>query len=64
MTYKICTDCVHYMGEDYPNYFLCSLKTETDLVTGKETYRSCYVERDSEGSCGPAGKNFEPKEEE
>lgn len=57
---KFCKDCKHKVST-FTNPE-CKLEvTEVNYVYGFENYLKCSQTRMPHGSCGPEGKNFEPK---
>jgi hypothetical protein len=54
-TKKICRDCIHFIGEDNQ----CRKFGDTNLVTGKVTYRSATSVRENEKECGENAIHFE-----
>jgi len=69
-TKKFCRDCKHIILHEPPQkdfgFARCGLAPlGANFVSGESSgFRFCNVERkyDIEGSCGPEGRNFEPKE--
>ena len=71
-THKICKKCKHYEPAPFLSLFTSRFDTcehphthpaFTDLITGKELSRRCYIERDdrwlSVGACGTDAKYYE-----
>jgi hypothetical protein len=59
---NFCKDCKHKASTLTTP--VCKLEvTEVDYVYGFERYLECSQARMKYGSCGPEGKNFEPKHE-
>lgn len=67
---KYCVDCKHYSRmafatEDFAKCLVSVRDEEVNLVTGikpPKRYGYCDFERQATYTCGPDGKNFEPKE--
>ena len=59
---KFCKDCKHYSQRFLAGKPVCMLVTEeVNLVYGYKLYQECSAARLAYNSCGPEGKNFEPK---
>lgn len=54
-TKKICRDCRHFIGNDFD----CRKFGDTDLITGKVTYRSARSIREDKKKCGEDAIHFE-----
>ena len=54
-TKKICKDCKHFIGDN----FECRKFGDTNIITGKVTYKSARSIRDDEKKCGEDAILFE-----
>lgn len=62
---NICIECKHHkVAYEYGvvRTDCCTIHSRTDPVTGDTLYYKCSDRRSRGSSCGPEGKEYEPKE--